>query len=85
MRGLARTALVAMLLAAPVVSALAAEKEDPFKYRNLPIEASCLDGYHPTVDADGNNVFPCIANAENVAPGPGGPTAQPAPKGAKSK
>ena len=85
MHGLARIGLGALLLAAPVASAFAAEKEEPFKYRNLPIEASCLDGYHPTVDAQGNNVFPCIANAESVAPGPGGPTAQPAPKGVKSK
>jgi len=62
--------LVAALLLVPVVSALAAEKEDPqkFKYRNLPVEASCLDGYHPTIDAEGNKVFPCIANAEIVVP-----------------
>ena len=83
MHGLARIGVAALLLVAPMVSALAAEKEEPFKYRNLPIEASCLDGYHPTVDAQGNNVFPCIANAESVAPGPSGPTAQPAPKGEK--
>jgi hypothetical protein len=58
----------ALVLVVPVVSALAAEKEDPakFKYRNLPVEASCLDGYHPTIDAEGNKVFPCVANAESV-------------------
>ena len=78
MHGLARIGVAALLLVAPMVPALAADKD-----RNLPIEASCLDGYHPTVDAQGNNVFPCIADAESVAPGPSGPTAQPAPKGEK--
>ena len=61
------------LLVVPAAVALAAEKEEPFKYRNLPVEASCLDGYHPTIDGDGNKVFPCIANAEIVAPGGKGP------------
>ena len=64
----ARMLGAALVLVVPVVSALAAEKEDPakFKYRNLPVEASCLDGYHPTIDAEGNKVFPCVANAEIV-------------------
>lgn len=57
-----RRLVAALLLVVPV----AAAKEEPFKYRNLPVEASCLDGYHPTIDADGNNVFPCIADAETV-------------------
>lgn len=60
--------IAALLLVVPVAAAVAAEKEEPFKYRNLPVEASCLDGYHPTIDADGNKVFPCIANAETVVP-----------------
>ena len=75
-------ALLLVLLVVPAVSAFAAEKEDPakFKYRNLPIEASCLDGYHPTVDTEGNKVFPCIANAEiTTAPGTGGPAVKWAP------
>lgn len=74
--------VAAVLLLLPVVSALAAEKEDPakFKYRNLPVEASCLDGYHPTIDAEGNKVFPCIANAEiTTAPGTGGPAVKATP------
>lgn len=64
----ARRLVAALLLVVPVAAAVAAEKEEPFKYRNLPVEASCLDGYHPTIDADGNKVFPCIANAETVVP-----------------
>jgi len=70
-----RMAVAALLLVGPAAVAFAAEKEDPakFKYRNLPVEASCLDGYHPTIDAEGNKVFPCIANAEIVAPVTGGP------------
>jgi hypothetical protein len=64
----ARVLVAALLLVAPVAAALAAEKEDPakFKYRNLPVEASCLEGYHPTIDGEGNKVFPCVANAEIV-------------------
>jgi len=69
-----RMTVAALLLVVPAAAAFAAEKEEPFKYRNLPVEASCLDGYHPTVDASGNNVFPCIANAEiTTTPGTGGP------------
>ena len=64
----ARMTMAALLLIAPVATAFAAEKEEPFKYRNLPVEASCLDGYHPTIDAEGNKVFPCVANAETVVP-----------------
>ena len=60
--------IAALLLVVPVAAAVAAAKEEPFKYRNMPVEASCLDGYHPTIDADGNKVFPCIANAETVVP-----------------
>lgn len=63
-----RSLVAALLLVAPVAAAVAAEKEEPFKYRNLPVEASCLEGYHPTIDGDGNKVFPCIANAETVVP-----------------
>jgi len=79
----ARVLIAALLLALPVAAAIAAEKEDPFKYRNLPIEASCLDGYHPTIDAEGNKVFPCIANAEIVAPVTSGPAVKAAPAAAK--
>ena len=64
----ARMTMAALLLLVPAAMVIAAEKEEPFKYRNLPVEASCLDGYHPTIDAEGNKVFPCIANAEMVAP-----------------
>ncbi len=67
--------LVAALALVAPMAAVSAEKEDPakFKYRNLPVEASCLDGYHPTIDAEGNKVFPCIANAEiTTAPVTGG-------------
>lgn len=63
--------LAALLLLVPVATALAAEKEEPFKYRNLPVEVSCFEGYHPSLDAQGNKVFPCVANAEIVAPQPG--------------
>ena len=71
----ARVLVAALLLVVPVAAVIAAEKEDPqkFKYRDLPVEASCLDGYHPTVDSSGNNVFPCIANAEMVVPTASGP------------
>lgn len=57
------------LLVAPTL-ALSVEKEDPkkFKYTPIPVEASCLEGYHPTVDPKWGNVFPCIADAEIVAP-----------------
>lgn len=71
-----RMSVAALLLVVPAMAAIAAEKDDPakFKYRDLPIEASCLEGYHPTVDKDGNKVFPCIANAEiAVVPVAGGP------------
>ena len=80
-----RVLIAALLLAEPVAAAFAAEKEDPakFKYRNLPIEASCLDGYHPTIDAEGNKVFPCVANAEIVAPVTSGPAVKAAPVKAK--
>jgi len=79
-----RMTVAALLLVVPAAAAFAAEKEDPFKYRNLPVEASCLDGYHPTVDAGGNNVFPCIANAAiTTTPGTGGPVVKAAPAAAK--
>lgn len=60
----------ALLVLAPAVVAIAAEKDDPakFKYPNIPVEATCLEGYHPTVDPTWGNVFPCIKDAEIVAP-----------------
>ena len=67
----ARTTIAALLMCAiPLASALAAEKEDPkkFNYRPLPVDVACLAGYHPTVDKDGNKVFPCVENAEKVVP-----------------
>jgi hypothetical protein len=64
-----RLALALTLLVAPSF-AVAKEKEDPkkFKYTPIPVEASCLEGYHPTVDPQWGNVFPCIKDAEIVAP-----------------
>lgn len=64
-----RLALALTLLVAPSFS-VGAEKEDPkkFKYTPIPVEASCLEGYHPTVDPQWGNVFPCIKDAEIVAP-----------------
>jgi len=71
-----RIVIAALLLVVPVLSAVAAEKEDPkkFIYRPLPVDASCLEGYHLTVDAEGNKVFPCIADAERVTPSGTAPT-----------
>ena len=73
--------LVALTLLLVPTLAISAEKEDPkkFKYTPIPVEASCLEGYHPTVDPQWGNVFPCIADAEIVAP-----TGTPAPAVARS-
>ena len=73
--------MAALALGAPI-AAISAEKEDPvkFKYRDLPIEASCLEGYHPTIDTEGNKVFPCIENAAiTTVPGTGGPAVKAMP------
>jgi hypothetical protein len=53
-----------------VASAVAAQKDDPkkFNYQPIPVEVSCLSGYHPSTDKDGNKVFPCVADAAIVAP-----------------
>ena len=69
MRPSFRLALALTLLVAPSF-AVSAEKEDPkkFKYTPIPVEASCLEGYHPTVDPQWGNVFPCIKDAEIIAP-----------------
>ena len=68
-RLLAGIAVAGMLTGAV---AFAAEKEDPnkkkYNYPLIPVEATCLEGYHPTVDPQWGNVFPCIADAEIVAP-----------------
>jgi len=66
-----RLAAVLVLMAVmPMGMASSAEKEDPakFKYRDIPVTATCLEGYHPTVDPQWGNVFPCIKDAEIVAP-----------------
>lgn len=71
---------VAALLA--VTSAtLSAEKEDPqkFKYENIPVTATCLEGYHPTQDPKWGPVFPCIADAATVAPIKSGAAVKAAP------
>lgn len=69
-RSLHTTVAAFLLCAIPVASALAAQTEDPkkFNYRPLPVDVSCLSGYHPTIDKDGNKVFPCVEDAAKVAP-----------------
>ena len=59
-------ALTAVAGAAP---SFAKDKEEPkkFPYRPLPVEVVCLSGTHPTQTPDGP-AFPCIADAERVAP-----------------
>lgn len=68
--GLRLIAHVVSLVAITSGCAVAAQKDEPskMKYENIPVEASCLEGYHPTVDPYWGNVFPCIKNAEIVAP-----------------
>jgi hypothetical protein len=74
-----RTIAIASTAAATLIvisrATLSAETEDPakFKYETIPVTASCLDGYHPTIDPKWGPVFPCIANAEIVAPVRSGP------------
>jgi hypothetical protein len=67
---LAIASIAAATLIAVTSATFSAEKEDPakFKYETIPVTASCLEGYHPTQDPKWGPVFPCIANAEIVAP-----------------
>ena len=69
-RAIVYLAIAATISLVATGAGISAEKEDPakFKYENIPVTATCLEGYHPTQDPKWGPVFPCIANAETVAP-----------------
>lgn len=85
MTHLARMIVAALLLGAfPMAFTMAKDTPKKFNYRPLPVDVSCLDGYHPTVDNNGNKVFPCVANAETVVPKDAAPVKAAAPQAPRS-